>query len=133
MAKIVDKTPDKERAKSLKKLAEKILMRIDETDKEKYTTQVVKDYYNVIHNLLEAISMSMGKKVKGRGAHAELISLICRKFDIETGQEQFLQSLRKYRNRISYEGLFIQKDYLERNEQDIKEMIGRLKTILKEV
>ncbi len=73
MAKIVEKSPDREKAKSLKKLSVKILKRIDETDKEKYTTQVVRDYYNAIHNLLEAISISMGKKVKGKGAHAELI------------------------------------------------------------
>ncbi len=130
MAKIIDKTPDGEKAKSLKNLAEKILERIDETDKEKYATQVVRDYYNVIHNLLEAISTSIGKKVKGKGAHAELISLICEKFEIERSQEQFLQNLRKYRNRISYEGLFVRKDYLERNEKNIREIIESLKEIL---
>lgn len=133
MAKIIERTPDEERAKSLKRMADKTLERIRETDEEKYTTQVVRDYYNVVHNLLEAISMSIGKKVEGRGAHAELISFISKKFEMETSQEQFLQNLRKYRNRISYEGFFMQKDYLKRNEERIIESIEKLNKILNEV
>lgn len=133
MAKIVDKNPDREKAKSLESMAEKILKRIEDTDEEKYTTQVVKDYYNIIHNLLEAISASLGKKVKGKGAHADLISLVCREFDINTSEEQFLQNLRKYRNRISYEGFFIRKDYLQRNEDSIKKIIQKFKNILNEI
>lgn len=130
MAKIIDKTPDRERAKSMRRMARRILKRIDETDREEYPTQVLKDYYEAIHNLLEAISSSIGKKVRGGGAHAELISMVSRKFELDTSTEKFLQSLRRYRNRISYEGFFIKEDYLERNENRIRETINELERIL---
>jgi len=130
MGKVIEKTPDKEKAKSLKKMSDEILRRVDDTDREKFATQVVEDYYDVIHNLLEAIAISMGKKVKGRGAHAQLISLICDEFGIEESREEFMQSMRKYRNRISYEGFFIDDNYLERNEEKIREIIKELKRIL---
>ncbi len=132
MGKIHDVSRDREMAKSLKKMAEKTNSRIKETDKNRYTSQVVKDYYNVIHHLMEAISVSLGKKVKGRGAHAQLISFICEEFELGSGLEQFLQELRKYRNRISYEGFFIEKDYLDRNEEKIEGVIEKLNSILKE-
>lgn len=81
MAKIKDVAPDPEKAKSLRKMAKKTLDRIEETNAEKYPTQVLKDYYNVIHYYLEAISISEGKKVSGRGAHAQLISLFVMNMD----------------------------------------------------
>ena len=130
MAKIIEKTPDREKAKSLKKMSDEILRRVDDTDREEFPTQIVEDYYDVVHNLLEAIAISMGKKVKGRGAHAQLISLICDEFGIDKSSEEFLQSLRKYRNRISYEGFFIDDNYLDRNEEKIRDMIEELERIL---
>ncbi len=133
MAKVIDITPDKEEARSLGKMADRTLERIAETDKERFTTQVVKDYYDVIHYLLEGIGMGLGKKVKGRGAHAELISFICEKFGVETEVERFLQSLRKFRNRIAYEGFSVRSDYLERNEDTIEEIVERLGSILGDV
>ena len=130
MAKIIDITPDMEEARSLKKMGERTLERIDETDEEKFTTEVVKDYYDVIHYLLEGISMGLGRKVKGRGAHAELISLISERFEIKRETEEFLQNLRKFRNKIAYEGFSIDMDYLKRNEGRLKGAIESLKSIL---
>lgn len=131
-AEIKEVTPDPEKAKSLRKMAERTLDRIEETDVKKYPTQVLKDYYNVIHCYLEAISLKEGKKVSGRGAHAELISFICDEYGLDKPSEQFLQNLRKYRNRISYEGFFTEPDYIDRNESKIKELIEVLREISKD-
>lgn len=133
MVKIIEITPDKQKASSLRKMAESTLNRITDTDEEAYPTQVIKDYYDVIHYLLEAISLSIGKKVKGKGAHAQLITLISSEHNLEASIEQFLQDLRRHRNRIAYEGFFMPPDYLKRNEQRIKQVIERLKTILQQV
>lgn len=133
MAKIIDITPDREEARSLKKMEERTLERIGETDKERFTTQVVKDYYDVIHYLLEGITMGLGKKVKGRGAHAELISLISERFEIEEEVEEFLQNLRKFRNKIAYEGFSVDMNYLRRNEDRLRETIESLKSILNDI
>jgi len=40
--------------------------------------------------------------------------------------------LRQLRNKISYMGFFVDIDYLERNEGRIKEVVGRLLSILRE-
>lgn len=133
MARVVDVTPDKEEARSLKKMADRTLERIAETDRQRFTTQIVKDYYDVIHYLLEGTSVALGKKVKGRGAHAELISLISEKFELEEGVEEFLQNLRKFRNRIAYEGFSVEMDYLKRNESTLEETIEHLKSILRDI
>ena len=132
MAKIIEIKPDKEEARALKKMANQTLSRIAETDKKKFSTQVVKDYYDVIHYLLEATSVASGKKVKGRGAHAELISLICEKHDLNTEIETFLQNLRKFRNRIAYEGFSMEADYLKRNENKMEKVIDKLNSALKD-
>lgn len=110
-------------------MAGNTINRIAETDKGEYPTQIIKDYHDVIHYLLEAISLTMGKKVKGKGAHAELIGLVSREHGLKTGTEQFLQELRKHRNRIAYEGFFMPSDYLERNEDRIRRIIERLQGI----
>ena len=41
-----------------------------------------------------------------------------------------MEQLRKYRNRISYEGYSIDRNYLERNEEKIEKTIEKLKELL---
>lgn len=132
MARILDVTPDIQQAESLRKMALSTLKRIDETDKQRFTTQVVKDYYDILHYLLEGLSLSTGKKVEGRGAHAALISFVCQQFDLEPSVQRFLQDLRRFRNQIAYEGFFIQPDYLDRNEHRIKLIAGKMDSLLEE-
>lgn len=133
MAKTKDITPDPEKAKSLRKMAEKTLNRIEETDAEKYPSQVLKDYYNAIHYYLEAITTNEGKKISGRGAHAQLISFVCNTHGLDKPSEEFLQNLRKHRNRISYEGFFTEPNYIKRNERKIKKLIEKLQEISKNI
>lgn len=38
-----------------------------------------------------------------------------------------IDELRQLRNEISYRGFTVKKDYLERNEQEFKDIIDRLK------
>jgi hypothetical protein len=80
MARVVDVTPDTQQAESLRKMAHSTLRRIDETDKQRFATQVVKDHYDVVHYLLEGLSK--GKKARGRGAHAALISYVSEEFGL---------------------------------------------------
>src|SRR3989339_261356 len=118
--------PDKQKAESLKKMAEVTLERLDNTDMEKYPSNTLLDYYDVVHKLIEALTLREGIKVKGEGAHQELIDYVAKQKKIDEQMRQFLQQMRDYRNRISYEGFMINKNYVSMNEKMIKDIISGL-------
>jgi uncharacterized protein YutE (UPF0331/DUF86 family) len=71
------------------------------------------------------------EKLKGEGAHQELIEHIVRTHKLEEHTRTFLQQMRDYRNRISYEGFMVHRNYIELNERRINEIIKKLFGILK--
>ena len=105
---ILNIRPDKQKANSLRRMAEITLERLESTNKEKYPTNTLTDYYDAIHKLLEALSFIRGIKMKGEGAHQELIDYISEQYHFDEQTRTFLQEMRDYRNRISYEGFIIQ-------------------------
>lgn len=118
--------PDKQKSRSLKKMAEITLERLKETDTEKYPTNTLTDYYDVIHKLIDALGLISGIKTKGEGAHQELIDYIMKKYNFDEQTRLFLQQMRYYRNRISYEGFMVNKNYVVLNEEKIKDIIKKL-------
>ena len=125
-------TPDKQKAESLKKMAELTLERLEKTDKEEYPSNTLSDYYEIIHKLMEAITLKEGIKIKGEGAHQEIIDYISKKYGLNEQSRLFLQKMRDYRNRISYEGFMINKNYLISNKEKIIEIMKTLFEKLKE-
>lgn len=118
--------PDKQKSESLKKMAEITLERLDNTDMEKYPSNTLSDYYDVIHKLMEAITLKEGIKVKGEGAHQELIDYIAKQQKIDEQMRQFLQQMREHRNRISYEGFMVHQNYIDLNKAIITRIIKLL-------
>lgn len=118
--------PDKQKSESLRKMAEITLERLENTDMEKYPSNTLSDYYDAVHKLIEAITIREGIKVKGEGAHQELIDYVAKQNKIDEQGRQFLQQMRDYRNRISYEGFMINKNYLNLNKEIIKRIIKHL-------
>ncbi|MFH0876436.1 MAG: hypothetical protein V1859_10950 [archaeon] len=118
--------PDMQKSESLRKMAEITLERLSNTDMEKYPSNTLSDYYDVVHKLIEAITIREGVKVKGEGAHQELIDYVAKQNKIDEQMRQFLQQMREYRNRISYEGFMIHKNYIELNKAIIREIITHL-------
>ena len=123
---IIKINPDKQKPESLKKTAEITLERLNNTDMEKYPSNTLLDYYDIIHKLMEAIAIKNGIKIKGEGAHQELIEYISKEYKINEQKRQFLQQMREYRNRISYEGLTIHKNYISLNKEKILDIIKNL-------
>ncbi len=121
---------DKQRAIALNKTAIKTIERINETNTEKYAANILKDYYDAIHELLESITYLDGIKISGKGAHEKLINHISRIYNLGESNRIFLQELRSYRNRISYEGLSIDIDYVIRNKDKICVIVENLKAII---
>ena len=126
---IIRTAPDRNRSMSLLKMAEVTLKRLNETDKLKYPSNTLDDYYDIIHMLMEALALAEGIKVKGEGAHLELIDFICKEHSMD--KREFLQQLRTYRNRISYEGFSIKRDYIERNDARINGIIEHLSNLVR--
>lgn len=123
---------DKQKARSLKDIAKMTLERLGETNKEKYPINSLKDYYDILRSLMEALNSIEGVKIKGEGAHFEIINHICEKFNFGEQTTRFLQELRDYRNRISYEGFVIKSSYIKSNSNRIEEIIEKLDKLVEE-
>ena len=123
---IIKVQPDKQKAKSLREIAVITLERLKETDKEKYPSNSLTDYYDIIRKLMEAITSIDGVKIKGEGAHQIIIDYVCDQYKLTTATKRFIQELRDYRNKISYEGFSIKASYIKTNAKKIEEIIVTL-------
>ncbi|MBU2561363.1 MAG: hypothetical protein KKD17_03620 [Nanoarchaeota archaeon] len=123
---------DRQKALSLMRMAEITLKRLNESDKQKYPSNTLTDYYDIIHKLMEALAANEGIKVKGEGAHQQLIDHTCERYKLGEQTRQFLQQLREYRNRVSYEGFIVRPEFIETNSEKIETTVNRLTKLLQE-
>tara|TARA_Y100000310_G_scaffold336419_1_gene420920 strand:+ start:3250 stop:3642 length:393 start_codon:yes stop_codon:yes gene_type:complete len=126
---LINVKPDKEKAKYLLEIAELIQERLNLVDKEKFASITLTDYYDIIHQLMEAITCLEGIKFKGESAHYQLIRYICERFNLP--HNPFLQELRIYRNKVCYDGLQINKKNIKFNKEKVEKIISFLKEIIK--
>lgn len=124
-------SPDKEKAKSILKMATISLDMVKTIDLERFPSNVVKEYYDIIRELISTILLLDGYKTYGEGAHMKLIEYLkmnCKQF---SGYEiSVIDDLRNLRNKISYDGFFVQKDYVKRRKEIIEEIIAKLIKII---
>ena|SRR3989344_684659 len=118
--------PDPQKSESLKRMAEITLERLSKTQIEDYPSNTLVDYYDIIHKLMEALTLKAGIKIKEEGAHQELIDYISKIHNFNEQTRQFLQQMRDYRNRISYEGFMVHKNYILLNKEKITSIISLL-------
>jgi len=122
-------TPDKEKAKSIIKMTSLIEERISTQDREKMAALIIVDYYEIIKELLTAILLIEGYKTL---SHKDLMDYLSENYQEFNKQEiSVLNDLRILRNRVAYEGFFIEKFYLERNEPLFIKTIQKLRNLLK--
>lgn len=87
----------------------------------------------MMDEIVNAILLLDGYKAYGEYAHKNAIDFLKTKYkqlkmeDIET-----INSLRIIRNKISYDGFFVRKEFVKDNENNFKDAIAKLKRILKE-
>lgn len=102
--------------------------RIRTENKEKMAALIVVDYYEMIKELATAALLADGYKTL---SHKDLIDYIKEKYsEFDAYETSFLNDLRILRNRISYEGLFIEPSFLFRNEPTFKEIIQKLRGLI---
>lgn len=121
-------SPDKERARSILKMVTLIEERIKTQDRKVMSALIIADYYEIIKELITAILLIDGYKTL---SHKDLIGYLRDKYKEFTANEiSILDDLRIIRNRVSYEGFFVEPSYLDRNESLFKIVIKKLKEII---
>lgn len=124
--------PDKEKAKAILKMVETTLAMIESIDIDKFPSNIAKEYYEAIRELLSAILLLDGYKTYGEGAHKKQIEYLENNYKEFKGHEIFLiDELRVVRNKIAYDGFFVEKDYIKRKTKDVKAIVEKLKKTIK--
>jgi hypothetical protein len=128
---IIKTIPDREKAKSILKMVETTLEMISAIDSRKYPSNVLKEYYEVIRELITVILLLDGYKTQGEGAHKKLIEYLEKNYPEFKGHEiSLIDDLRLTRNRIAYNGFFVTDEYLERKMREILVIIEKLRVII---
>lgn len=120
-------TRDKEKARSILKMASLIEERIKMQDKEKMAVLIITDYYEIIKELLTAVLLMDGYKTL---SHKELVDYVKENSEFTEHEISNLNDLRVLRNRITYEEFLIEPSFLNRNEEFFKKIIQKLKKII---
>ena len=119
---------DKEKAKSLMKLAELRHKKISSFDIEEESSLICEAYYEVCKELITAILFCEGYKTL---SHKILLEYIQKNyFEINDGEIELLNDLRKRRNKLVYYGIFQPSFYIKKNKDQIEKIIFKLKQIL---
>jgi len=126
---LINITPDKEKARSILKMASLIEERIQKQDREKMAALIIVDYYEIIKEIITSILLIDGFKTL---SHRDLIDYLQKKYPgFNTHEISILHNLRVLRNRAAYEGFLIDISYLNRNESFFKKIIQKLKEVVK--
>ena len=121
---------DKDKINSIIKVVNARLKAMSQVkvDNETATVQVT-DYYEVIKELLTALLLKHGMKSDN---HECLISYFKEKHPEYEYELNIIYELKNIRNRISYDGIFVKKEYLVKNKLEFKNIIKVLKELVEE-
>ncbi len=96
--------------------------------KDNTASKLAKDYYEIIKELLVALLLSYGLKSSN---HECLVSFFKMKYPKYEYEAKLIHELKNVRNRISYDGYFVGKDYITKNRAEFKHIIGLLRDLIK--
>src|SRR3989344_350121 len=122
---------DKEKIKSMIKMAniEQGLIAEVKLDSNS-ASKLVKDYYEIIKELLIALMLSCGLKSDN---HECLISFFHTKYPNYEFEANAMHDLKNVRNRVSYDGYFVDEDYIKKNKLEFNHIIDLLKKLIDDV
>ena len=86
----------------------------------------------MIRELISVVLLLDGYKTYGEGAHKKLVEYIGSQYDeFEEYEILLIDDLRITRNKIAYDGFFVDKNYIEQKIKGINKIIVKLKGIIK--
>lgn len=113
--------PDKESIKSIIKMCEIRLRVTEEVKLDDQTASIIAaDYYEIIKELLTALLLKHGLKSDN---HECLIAFLKNKYPQYEYEVKAIHQLKGVRNRVSYEGIFVQKSYIDLNKLEFRHII----------
>jgi len=127
---LIKVSPDREKAKSIIKLAgnrEEFVYSIKDA---KFATIAVEGYYEIIKELAVALLLLDGFKTIGENAHKEVIEFLSKYEDFEENEIRMIDDLRIKRNKSAYEGKQIDPVYLENKKDKLLKIMDKLKGLL---
>ena len=131
MDELIKITPDKDKARSVLKMVDTTLEMVKSIDINRFPSNVTKEYYEIIRELLSAILLLDGYKTYGEYAHKKQISYLEENYkDFKKHEIYLIDELRVIRNRIAYDGFFIESDYIQRMIKSINSLIIKLKVLV---
>ncbi|MFB6100912.1 MAG: hypothetical protein ABEK16_06615 [Candidatus Nanohalobium sp.] len=108
-------------------------IRLQDNDRRERTEDniplIVEGYWEVIKQLSTALLNLDGYKSYSQDC---LIVFLEEFHDFNRSRIELMDQLRRLRNDIDYRGEFLDKEYLERNEGEILEVIGDLESLVEE-
>lgn len=91
---------------------------------------LAENYYEIIKELLIALLLFARFKSDN---HECLIAFFKKSYPEKEYETNIIYELKRIRNKINYEGFFIEKDYIERNKLEFLHVIQFLEDIIKEM
>ena len=126
-------TPNKEKAQSILKMVEITLEMIKHIDRTQFPSNITKEYYEVIRELMSIILLLDGYKTVGEGAHKRMIEYLRDSYkQFNYSEISLIDNLRVIRNKIAYDGFFVKERYINRNLKNIQNIIEKIKKIINE-
>lgn len=124
--------PDKERVRSMLKIIEirqkfwdSLMVIID----DEFSSLLVEGYYEIIKELLTAYLNLHGLESSN---HECLIRYFQKENPDLNVEAEKIDELRQVRNKIDYRGLFVKKEFFERNKLEYQHIIKLLHKLIKE-
>ncbi len=121
---------DDEKIKSIRKMCKIRMDVIRQVKLDEETASILAtDYYEVIKELLTALLLKNGLKSDN---HEYLISFFNYKYPEHEYEAKTMHQLKFARNRVSYDGIFVRKSYIESNKLEFEHIISMLEKLLDE-
>jgi len=120
--------PEEDKINSLTRLAEVRIKAINQIQRDAETSTIVAEgYYEAIKELLTALLLKHGWKSDN---HECLISFFNEHYPEYEYEISAIHQLKKIRNRINYDGVFIAPSYLEKNELEFNHIARLLNSLI---
>lgn len=94
---------------------------------EREASLLVEDYYEIIKELLIALLLKNGLKSDN---HECLIAFFKENYPDYEYETNVIHELKNIRNRIDYDGIFVEKAYLDRNKLEFEHIIKLLQKLI---
>lgn len=132
MNKLIRITPDLEKAKSILRMVETTSAMVKTIDIESFASNLTKEYYDMIRELMSIVLLLDGYKTFGDGTHKALINHLQDNYDLSSDEISLIDNLRITRHKIAYDGLFVSDRYLKRKLPSLNLIMNKLKRIIEE-